>query len=289
MGVWSRPRARRAQANRGVVAAGRCASPGGRGEGDQAPEARQVAKTEVTALVLQAVMSQMSESTQRASSWMLTINNPTSDDEECIALARQVGWKVEGQLEKGKEGTPHYQLLVRTPQVRFSQVRKMFPRAHVEVTREPAAAAKYVHKEVGRISALPEPQAMYPSLSKFWHLIVERIDARNPYIIAAWQTAVEWDHEKAGYALPTPDGALQHAVERLIEVGYHVESIAVNPSTIAAWRRFHLSLAMRVYAERAAAEELAQRNFCASGKCPSAAAPAPPAALFARLALLVGA
>ena len=75
-------------------------------------------------------MSQMSESTKRSTCWSVTINNPTADDEECIALARQVNWTVEGQLEKGVEGTLHCQLMVKTPQVRFSALKKMFPSAY---------------------------------------------------------------------------------------------------------------------------------------------------------------
>jgi len=70
--------------------------------------------------------------TDRATVWSVTINNPTPSDEEGIALARQRGWQVEGQKEKGSEGTEHYQLMVKTPQVRFSAVKKAFPRGHIE-------------------------------------------------------------------------------------------------------------------------------------------------------------
>ena len=86
-------------------------------------------------------------STSRSNIWSLTINNPTADDEECIQLARQKGWKVEGQKEVGKEGTPHYQLMLKTPQVRFSAVKKLFPRAHIEIARNATALAQYVTKK----------------------------------------------------------------------------------------------------------------------------------------------
>lgn len=100
---------------------------------------------------------------QRASAWSVTINNPTQTDDYNIAQARQAGWKVEGQLEIGENGTPHYQLLVKTPQVRFSQVKKVFPRAHIEVARNLAALTSYVRKEDTRVSQLQIDQSRYPS------------------------------------------------------------------------------------------------------------------------------
>lgn len=99
----------------------------------------------------------------RASCWSVTINNPVQSDEYNIAQARQKGWKVEGQLERGENGTPHYQLLVSTPQVRFSLVKKVFPRAHIEVARNRTALAAYVHKEETREKALTIDQSKYPS------------------------------------------------------------------------------------------------------------------------------
>jgi hypothetical protein len=57
----------------------------------------------------------------KATNWSVTINNPTKSDDEYIALARQKGWKVEGQLEMGDSGTQHFQLLVTTKgQQRFT-------------------------------------------------------------------------------------------------------------------------------------------------------------------------
>lgn len=98
----------------------------------------------------------MTDRQTRATCWSLTINNPTKSDEEWIQQARQKGWQVEGQLEKGKEGTEHYQLMVKTPQVRFSAVKKQFPRAHIEIARNPAALAQYVAKEETREADLPK-------------------------------------------------------------------------------------------------------------------------------------
>ena len=83
-----------------------------------------------------------------------------------------------GRPVGGGEGrNPHYQLMVKTPQVRFSAVRKMFPRAHVEAAREPSALKRYVGKVESRVGALPTSQEMYPSLSKFWDLIITELNS----------------------------------------------------------------------------------------------------------------
>lgn len=121
----------------------------------------------------------------RASVWSVTINNPLPADEINIAQARQKGWKVVGQLEKGEQGTPHYQLLVRTPQVRFSQVKKAFPRAHIEVCRNPGALESYVQKEDTRIGALVVDQSKYPTQQQiyqwfaFYYRDVKRVEPRR--------------------------------------------------------------------------------------------------------------
>lgn len=186
------------------------------------------------------------DSTKRASCWSVTINNPTPQDSEDIALARQAGWKVDGQLEVGEEDkTPHYQLIVKTPQVRFSAMKKAFPRAHIEVARSAPALSKYCDKAETRVAKLSASSEKYPSLSKYWGLVAKELDAHNPYILQAWQGVVEWDHGKAGYGLPTPLEALKLATGRLIMRGYHVESIASNPLTKSTWKDYHIELYVR--------------------------------------------
>jgi len=203
------------------------------------------------------------ETTTRSMWWSVTINNPTGDDEELIALARQAGWRVEGQLEKGEAGTPHYQLAVKSPgQVRFSAVKKRFPRAHIEAAREPSALKKYVVKEETRVAQLPTTQELYPSLSKYWELIADEIYAWNPYILDCWEDpkAFEWSASKAGMALPGAVEAMNEATSRLIMKGYHVETLAANPGTISSWKKFHVALCRRVSKERVERERMAQAN-----------------------------
>lgn len=200
----------------------------------------------------------MADTTQRSSWWSVTINNPQQSDIDEMNAARQAGWHLEGQLEKGAEGTPHYQLAVKTPvQVRFSAVKKMFSRGHIEVARKPSALVQYVAKEDTRVAPLPVQSEMYPSLTKFWSLVIKEIDDWNIYIIPKWKgedegpnSWFEWSDRKHGGPCPTPDQGFHYAVNNLIEKGYHVESIAVNPQVISAWRRYHKAICTRVYNER---------------------------------------
>lgn len=180
----------------------------------------------------------------RATSWSLTLNNPTSADEECINLARQNGWKVEGQLEKGKKGTPHYQIYLQTPQVRVAAVKKMFPRAHIEVARNAAALKAYVHKEETREGELPTSQEMYPSLSRLWELVYDDLleqgdikivrlysGAPHPEITDRWDILDLFDW----------------SIGRLIRKGYHVESMASNPQNRTAFKKYAPDLMVRVH------------------------------------------
>lgn len=177
--------------------------------------------------------------------WSLTINNPTDADEENIAQARQKGWKVEGQREVGENGTRHYQIMLKTGQVRFSAVKKIFPRAHIEPARNPTALQQYVHKLETRDGELKEDNEMYPSLSKFWDLVFDywqRYD-KDALDNAKLQDGIFELYD--GRDINDPKvrlSMLDEAAAYLIRQGYHVEGIAVNPSTRSAASRFLTSI-----------------------------------------------
>jgi len=185
---------------------------------------------------------------QRASSFMLTINNPTSADEEQIQYARSKGWKIEGQLEVGESGTPHYQLLVSKGQQRISAVKQLFPRAHIEITRNVVASQQYVNKAEGRLAPLIAPSDKYPSLAKFWELIYEELpqpEYRHNFIIMDFDT-IRWrsdidDKEKLTY--------FDSLACAIIEKGYYVESIASSNLNRTAWVRMGHSIMTRIYRE----------------------------------------
>jgi len=90
----------------------------------------------------------------RSACWSITINNPT-EDELKFEQVKLSGWKIEGQLEKGKEGTPHYQGMLDTPnKPEFRTVKRAFPRAHIEPARRRDLLKKYVNKEETRVATV---------------------------------------------------------------------------------------------------------------------------------------
>lgn len=236
----------------------------------------------------------MSHTTARASCWSLTINNPTPEDEECINLARQRGWIVEGQLEKGENGTPHYQLMVKTPQVRFSAVKRAFPRGHIEVARNAAALRKYVHKDQSREGELPTQQEMYPSLVAFWRLVLDYFlsqekDGLDYIALADGHVKFYKDEIDAAYR-KEPTLFFRAAVNNLIERGYMVESIAVNPATLSMWKHHRNAILVRAYRQslqetasqtdtesvQSADVDFAQVNITADGHQDVSSPPPPP-------------
>lgn len=136
----------------------------------------------------------------RATAWSVTCNLKTiarDTVDACVAAARSLGWGVEGQLECGEEGTSHYQLLVRTPQVRFSAVKKVFPTAHIEIARNVAALKQYVHKEESRVETLKSIEVTfltYPQVRK--QFFAWLYDTHGLHVLTAShdQRLEYWDH-----------------------------------------------------------------------------------------------
>lgn len=170
----------------------------------------------------------------KATNWSVTINNPTKHDDEYIALARQKGWKVEGQFERGEGGTPHYQLLVTSKgQQRFPAMKKTFPRAHIEVCRDVVALRKYVTKEETRVGALPQEQEFYPSLQKTWDMFYDWLDL---------------DHNYKEYCSVGPDARLvmfDRFIGEKITEGYVLETMAVNPQIRSCVKLYGREIAIR--------------------------------------------
>lgn len=187
-------------------------------------------------------------STQRHSNWSITINNPTPADEEDIARARQKGWKVDGQLEKGENGTPHYQLMVSSGQVRFSAVKKAFPRAHIEPARNPTALKQYVHKDDTKVGELATSSDKYPSLSKFWLMVADYCFSYEKDRLDMY----EWEDHKRMVLYrtqkpPTEEQWLElfrDAISHYICRGFHVESF-YSPPNISVFKNFARSILLR--------------------------------------------
>lgn len=181
--------------------------------------------------------------------WSVTINNPRSDDEENIATARSRGWIVEGQKEEGQNGTPHYQLSVNTrTQQRFTALKKVFPRAHIEAARNPRALKQYVHKEETRVSELPNSDKYVTSQKRLWELVVDVLESGEPpkeHRIEVGTDTPYWSHKFDALK------AFDYACDLLIRQGYHcVETMAVNPQTRSAFAKFWSAIVARRQQDR---------------------------------------
>jgi len=170
----------------------------------------------------------MSTFKERATCWCVVINNPTANDEDCIAKAKQrTGWSVQGQLEVGESGTPHYQLCVKTPQVRHAALVKAFPRAYVKAAISPKGLENYCAKEDTRAGALPKENDKFPTMERFYDLFY------------TFYTTERNNIDSVG--IETPDTRLQmldNFVYYQIEQGSFVESFAVNPQIRSSVKKY---------------------------------------------------
>ena len=171
--------------------------------------------------------------TDRYSCWSITINNPTEEDVKC----EMPGWKLSGQYEEGDEGTRHFQGMLCTPQVRFSAVKRVFPRAHIEGARNKKALEKYTSKEETRIETFKS--AGVPTIFEY-----------QRYVSEEW----DWDHfDKVLVPMydkkPEDDVAMiyvDNICARLIRDGAKgLEFIAINPMWRSSWKRFYRSIITR--------------------------------------------
>lgn len=188
-------------------------------------------------IVLQAQMSK----DDRATCWSITINNPTESDLKPSFPNNK--WLMTGQMEKGKDGTDHYQGMLTTPQVRFSQVKKALPRAHIEVAKNRTALQKYVNKEDTRVAVVQNISNNIPTLFDYQHTIASKWDDNE---FTEYQERYS-DEELV--KLGIGEIALRYVdtiVEKDIENGMcGVEYIAINPMWRSAWKRFYKSMVAR--------------------------------------------
>lgn len=151
----------------------------------------------------------------RSSAWSVTAffdtpNTPSKETREYqIDAARAKGWTVEGQVEKCPEtGNLHFQLRVKTSQIRARAVMDAFPQAEIQIARNDKALQNYVHKEETRHEELKEVK-----LFVTWHMVrdkfydwllteidtsfgvldEERLKLWDRFIAHSWEEGVECD------------------------------------------------------------------------------------------------
>lgn len=136
----------------------------------------------------------------RGTAWSLTCNlkevsRATVDG--CIDRARDMGWGVEGQLERAESGTEHYQLLLKTPQVRFSAVKRCFPTAHIELARNVKALQNYVHKDETRVETLKKVEVTFLTWKmvrdRFFTWLITELDCESQFVRDSEQRLMYWD------------------------------------------------------------------------------------------------
>lgn len=191
----------------------------------------------------------MADKSVRATCWSVTINNPTEQDELEVQVARATkGWKVFGQIEVGENGTPHYQLMVKSPQVRFVQMKKMFSRGHIEVARNPKQLEAYVQKEETRVGSLPQQSEQYPNQSAFWELVYHRCHYYNLIDMNTYNSPrLGWWMKEYDSILFESDVMVMFdiIVGDLIREGYYVEAHAMNPQVRGAWKHWSIDILTR--------------------------------------------
>ena len=166
------------------------------------------------------------DTTRRATIWSITINNPTKEEVEGTLPP---GWNLEGQYERGEEnGTLHFQGLLKTTQVRFSAVKRQFPRARIEVARNEDALRNYVHKEETRVG-------------EFTPVRTPNIFEVQTSVCGMW---VKKEYEEIRDALADlnkKDAVLLYVdrlVDRMIRSGIRgIEFISINPMWRSSWSR----------------------------------------------------
>lgn len=175
--------------------------------------------------------------TDRGTCWSITINNPTEEDLK--PSFPNCKWVMKGQMERGEEGTEHYQGMLTTPQVRFTQVKKALPRAHIELAKNKLALERYVSKSETRIQAVSDISNNIPTLFDYQHTIASR-----------WDDA-EFDDVVQKFDKINDSGELaliyvDSLVEKDIESGMcGIEYIAINPMWRSAWKRFWKAMVLR--------------------------------------------
>ena len=102
----------------------------------------------------------------KARNYVLTINNPENTLAEQLEMFRRAGAeRAIAQLEKGEQGTPHFQCFIGFKESqRFRALKKKFPTAHIEIAKSAFDSWQYCQKEDTRLEGpqffgeMPKPR-----------------------------------------------------------------------------------------------------------------------------------
>jgi len=199
--------------------------------------------------------SDKERSDSKSCCWSITINNPTADDFQQWEALKGLHWvkQVSGQVEQGENETPHIQGCLKTQSVRFAQVKKALPRAHIEAARSAAALERYVAKEATRVAPIPTIKvATQSDLQNYcltvtlchcykWKAIEDPLLTNDLDLIESCNYEIKKNWELL----------LDSAVEALIYQGYYgVEFVASNPQIRMAFKKYLPAILYRTFHAR---------------------------------------
>lgn len=146
------------------------------------------------------------------------------------------GWKLSGQYEQGEEGTRHFQGMLETPQVRFSAVKRAYPRAHIEVARNKKALQAYTQKEDTRLDAFAS--AGVPTIFEYQRRVCE---------LWSWTKFLECramfpNKPEDEIALIYLDGI---CADMILSGAAGLEFVAINPMWRSSWKKFYRPIITR--------------------------------------------
>lgn len=178
-------------------------------------------------------------STDRASCWSITQQIDTEEDGRTF-MSRQLppGWKLQGQVEKAPStGKLHLQLLLKTPQVRFSAVKKIFTQAHIEQARDERALAIYVHKEESRVRSVEHTAT--PTLWDFNTMVLDKWDCAE---FEKFAGTTDWRRASDEMAMLYVDKLIGDMIESGVR---GAEYMGVNPMIRSSWKKFWKQMVYR--------------------------------------------
>lgn len=205
-----------------------------------------------------------SMNTVKARVWSITINNPTTDDLQQWEAMKGLTWVREqkGQMEQGESGTPHLQAMLRTENVRMSQVKRALPRAHIEPARNADALARYVQKDETRTGRIPTTKVAtaqdlqrmlhYLTLCDLYHNDNSRL-SHEPIKREDYERRLRYacNHcrvvgQKVGMDVSYEDMMIQKAVDLLITQGYYgIEFVLQNPVVRRGFKEHFIPILIR--------------------------------------------
>lgn len=192
------------------------------------------------------------DSAKKSCYWSITINNPTEDDYIRWEGLKSEKWvkKVMGQLEKGENGTPHIQGMLNTDSVRFSQIKRALPRAHIEVARKPAALSNYVQKEDTRLAPLPTTRvATQADVQR--ECLALALDDYRKHNLKEPQTQDDFYNWMTGHHIQYKNWSecmIDAAVKKLVREGlYGIEFVMCNPQVRLAFKKYFCEIVIREY------------------------------------------